>query len=70
MPDIKNIEAALALCKDESKVLGLNLGTKKITPGQHIPKRGKYFHSYRLSIKGNKVLANVICYQRLNQLPS
>jgi len=41
MPDIKNIEAALALSKDESKVLGLTVGTQKVTPGQHIPKGGK-----------------------------
>lgn len=41
MPDIKNIEAALDLCIDKSKVLGLNFGTKKIIPGQHIPKAGK-----------------------------
>lgn len=41
MPDIKNIEAALALSKDESKVLGLTIGTQNVTPGQHIPKGGK-----------------------------
>jgi len=40
MPDIKNIEAALALSKDESKVLGLTIGTQKVTPGQYIPKAG------------------------------
>ncbi|RFU28161.1 hypothetical protein B7463_g8170, partial [Scytalidium lignicola] len=38
MPDIKNIEAAIALCKDESKLLGVTIGTKKVTPGMHIPK--------------------------------
>ncbi|KAF4632589.1 hypothetical protein G7Y89_g5540 [Cudoniella acicularis] len=41
MPDIKNIEAAIALSKeDESKVLGLTIGAQKVkvTPGQHIPK--------------------------------
>jgi phosphatidylethanolamine-binding protein len=53
MPDIKNIEAALALSKDESKVLGLTLGTQKVAPGQYIPKGGKYFHAAPLSIKGS-----------------
>jgi hypothetical protein len=41
MPDIKNIKAALALSQDESKVLGLTIGTQKVTPGQQIPKAGK-----------------------------
>jgi phosphatidylethanolamine-binding protein len=41
MPDIKDIEATLALSKDESKLLGLTIGTHKVTPGQHIPKGGK-----------------------------
>jgi hypothetical protein len=43
MPDIKKIEAALELAKDESKVLGLTLGATRITPGQKIPKAGTLF---------------------------
>jgi hypothetical protein len=42
MPDTKNIVAAMALSQDESKVLGLTFGAQKITPGQYIPKAGKY----------------------------
>lgn len=41
MPDIKKIEATLALSKDESTVLGLVIANQKVTPGQHIPKAGK-----------------------------
>jgi hypothetical protein len=43
MPDKKHIEDALDLSKDESKLLGLTFGTKKVTPGQHIPRAGKSF---------------------------
>lgn len=45
MPSIPpTIEAALVTIKtDESAVLGLTLGTHKITPGFHIPKAGKQF---------------------------
>ncbi|KIM98724.1 hypothetical protein OIDMADRAFT_43542 [Oidiodendron maius Zn] len=38
MPDIKYVEATLALAKDESKTLGLTLGTKNVTAGEKIPK--------------------------------
>lgn len=38
MLQIKNIEALLALSKDESKKLGLIIGAQKVTPGQYIPK--------------------------------
>ncbi|KIM96413.1 hypothetical protein OIDMADRAFT_105972 [Oidiodendron maius Zn] len=38
MPDIKSIEAAIELSKDESKLLGVKLGAKTITRGEHIPK--------------------------------
>jgi hypothetical protein len=42
MPGKKSFEAALALIKDDpSKVLGLTVGTHKVTPGQKIPKAGK-----------------------------
>ena len=41
MPDIKSIEAAIELSKDESKLLGVKLGSKTITRGEHIPKAGK-----------------------------
>ncbi|KKY19769.1 putative protease inhibitor [Phaeomoniella chlamydospora] len=40
MLQIKNIEALLALSKDESKKLGLIIGAQKVTPGQYIPKGG------------------------------
>lgn len=39
MSGIKNIEAALDLCRDESKVLVLTVGTQKIAPGKYIPKK-------------------------------
>lgn len=48
MPDIKYVEATLALAKDESKTLGLTLGTKKVTAGEKIPKAGKLSTQYSL----------------------
>lgn len=41
MPNIKDIEAALTLSEDKSKLLGLTLGKQQVTPGQFIPKEGK-----------------------------
>jgi hypothetical protein len=41
MPDTKYIEAAVALSKDESKVLGVTFGTHKVISGEHIPKGGQ-----------------------------
>jgi phosphatidylethanolamine-binding protein len=46
MPDIKYVEASLALTKDESKTLGLTLGTKNVTAGEKIPKAGKASTQY------------------------
>jgi hypothetical protein len=47
MPDKKSVEAALSLIKnDPSKVLGLTLGTRNVTPGQEIPKVGEYCHTF------------------------
>ena len=43
MPDKKSVEDAIALIKDDpSKVLGLTVGTHKVTPGQEIAKAGEY----------------------------
>ena len=43
MPDKKSFQAALDLIKnDQSKILGLNVGAHKVTPGMKIPKAGKY----------------------------
>ena len=44
MQDIKTLEASLAICEDESKILGLTFDTTKVTPGQNIPKAGAGFH--------------------------
>jgi hypothetical protein len=42
MPDKKSFQAALALINnDTSKILGLTVGTHKVTPGQEIPKAGE-----------------------------
>ncbi|KUJ14538.1 putative protease inhibitor [Mollisia scopiformis] len=67
MPDTKNIEAAVLLCKDESKVLGLSFGTQKVTPGQHVPKAGKFKNTTNatsapeLSFHGAKGTYIVVC---------
>lgn len=41
MPDIKSIEAAIELCKDESKLLAVKFGSKTVVPGERIPKAGE-----------------------------
>jgi hypothetical protein len=43
MPDIKSIEAAIELCKDESRLLGVKFGSKTVVRGEKIPKGGKHF---------------------------
>jgi phosphatidylethanolamine-binding protein len=53
MPDTKNIVSAMALSQDESRVLGLTFGTRKITPGQYIPKAGKYSYPSSLPELGS-----------------
>lgn len=46
MAPAAQIEAALAAIKtDESKILGLTIGSQKVTPGLHIPKAGKSFET-------------------------
>jgi len=43
MPSIKSVDDALAMIKsDKSKILGLTVGTHKVTPGLEIPKAGMY----------------------------
>lgn len=51
MPDIKNLEAALGLSKDKSKLLNLTFGTSNITPGDYLPKRRKLSKSLLLRLR-------------------
>lgn len=42
MPEAKTVLAAIELCKDETKLLGIKVGEKVVTPGLKIPKSGMY----------------------------
>jgi hypothetical protein len=67
MPSSTTVENVLATIKtDESKVLGLTIGSHKVTPGLKIPKAGK--SSDYLNAVGERLTIKQTLKQRLNCL--